>query len=94
MILLKCTRSKEAWIKLIFSLFFPQSREFQTWRHKFTVRGERFKRDPGRNIFTQTVAQIWNGLSKEAGETETENIWIRKLDSEGPNAGNQPKLVT
>eukprot|EP00061_Rhincodon_typus_P005705 g25548.t1 len=39
--------------------------EFKTRRHIFNVKGENFKNDMRGNIFTQTVAHVWNELPEE-----------------------------
>eukprot|EP00061_Rhincodon_typus_P017365 g46034.t1 len=47
---------------------FPRVVKFKTRGYNFKVRGERFKRNLGGNLFIQRAVYIWNELPEEVVE--------------------------
>ena len=76
---------------------FTKVEEFKTRRHRFKVRGERYKSVQRGNVFTHRVVSVWNKLPEVVVEAGTILSFKKRLDSYmgkmgiegyGPNAGN------
>ena len=60
---------------------FPKVGGSKTRRHRFKVRGERYKRVQRGNFFTQRVVSVWNKLPEVVVEAGTILSFNKHLDS-------------